>query len=299
MKSLLNILKWFVIVILVLFLLIILFFFCLSKRPFVPSNYTQTVQTGGTLEAKYLANGSHQVKYTDADAPEDWGKYVIYYPAELETDSCAYPVVIFANGTGVAAPKYPALFQHLASWGFIVAGNSDPSTCTGDSVDATLNYLLAQNDLSSSIFYQKIDTAHIGLSGHSQGGVAVFNAVTQQPNGYRYTCAVSLSPTDPTLADLLNLHYDPAQMSIPTLLLASDANDVIAEEGMQTVFHAIPAAKAAACRTRMDHGKMLYAADGYVTAWFMYYLQGDEEAGAAFFGEDAEILHNALYQQVE
>ena len=40
-------------------------------------------------------------------------------------------------------------------------------------------------------------------------------------------------------------------------------------------------------------------ADGYMTAWFMYHLQGDEEAGAVFFGDNAEILNNANWQDVQ
>ena len=35
-------------------------------------------------------------------------------------------------------------------------------------------------------------------------------------------------------------------------------------------------------RTNTSYGEMLYSADGYVTAWFMYYLQNDIEAGEAF-----------------
>lgn len=41
---------------------------------------------------------------------------------------------------------------------------------------------------------------------------------------------------------------------------------------------------------------MLYKAQGYVTAWFMWQLQGDEEAAKAFIGEDPEIMSNKLYQ---
>ena len=41
---------------------------------------------------------------------------------------------------------------------------------------------------------------------------------------------------------------------------------------------------------------MLYKADGYVTAWFMWQLQGDENAATAFIGNDPEILKNPLYQ---
>ena len=199
------------------------------------------------------------------------------------------------NGTGVYASKYPALFKHLASWGFIVIGNEDPSTCSGDSADATLAYLLEQNDDPNSVFYQKVDTAHIGITGHSQGGVGVFNAVTQQPHGNLYTCAVSLSPTEMELADAIGLHYEPDKMTVPTLLLAADANDVITPEGAQKVYDAMTVPKAMALRSGMDHGKMLYSADGYVTAWFLWYLQGDGDAAKVFSGDSAELLRNSLY----
>ena len=78
----------------------------------------------------------------------DWGKFIIHYPLELESKDHKYPVVVFVNGTGVYASKYPALFEHLASWGFIVIGNEDPSTCTGDSADGTLAYLLKDTILN-------------------------------------------------------------------------------------------------------------------------------------------------------
>ena len=39
--------------------------------------------------------------------------------------------------------------------------------------------------------------------------------------------------------------------------------------------------------------------DGYMTAWMLWELQGDEEAAGAFVGEDAEILHNEKWQDVE
>jgi len=47
-----------------------------------------------------------------------------------------------------------------------------------------------------------------------------------------------------------------------------------------------------------EHGQMLYSADGYVTAWFMWQLQGDEEAEKAFIGDSPEISNNKLYQDV-
>lgn len=296
MKLVLKILKIAEIVLLILIALIAFFIFRMFTAPMCPKNYTKTVETGGEIEAKYLAMGPHEVKYTQADAPGDWKKFEAWYPEELETSGGTYPVAVFANGTGVYASKYKALFRHLASWGFIVLGNEDPSTCTGASADATLAWLLEQNADPDSPFYQKADTGHIGISGHSQGGVAVFNAVSQQPHGDLYTCAVSLSPTEWAVAMAIGLDYDPSKMSVPTLILAAPENDVITPEGVKELSDTIPADTVTALRPGMGHGKMLYSADGYVTAWFMWLLQGNQEAARAFIGGDAEILTNPLYQ---
>ncbi|MDE6840978.1 MAG: alpha/beta hydrolase [Oscillospiraceae bacterium] len=298
MGLVLKILKIVGIILLILVVLIAALLICLSMKPFVPDNYTKTVGTGGEIEAKYLTMGAHEVKYAEAEAPGDWKKFEAFYPADLETEANTYPVVVFANGTGVFASKYKALFRHLASWGFIVLGNEDPSTCTGASAEATLTWLLEQNGDPDSVFYQKVDTEHIGISGHSQGGVAVFNAVSEQPHGGLYTCAVSLSPTEWALAMAIGLDYDPGKMTTPTLILATPENDVITPDGVKGLADAIPAGTVRALRPGMDHGRMLYSADGYVTAWFMWQLQGDQDAAKAFVGESPEILNNPMYQNV-
>ena len=298
-KVVLTVLKIAGIVLLVLILLIAGFLFWLSRRPFVPNDYTETVETGGALEAKYLAMGPYEVKQAKAEAPEDWKEFVAYYPAQLEDSGDQWPAVVFVNGTGVYAAKYPALFRHLASWGFIVLGNEDPGTFSGDSTDATLAWLLEQNGDPDSVFYQKVDTAHMGLSGHSQGGVGVFNAISEQPNGGLYTCAVSLSPTQEDLAAALNIPYDPSKTVIPTLVLAGTSNDVITPEGMEKLYGKLGGPKAMALRTDTDHGSMLYSGDGHVTAWLMYWLRGDEEAGKAFWGEAPELAGNPNWRGVQ
>ena len=48
-----------------------------------------------------------------------------------------------------------------------------------------------------------------------------------------------------------------------------------------------------------EHEQMLMRSDGYMTAWMLYQLTGDEEAGSVFLGENAEILRNANWQDVE
>ena len=294
----LKFLKIILIVVVILMITLSIILLLLSMQPFVPNNYTQTVKTGGALEAKYLAMGTSQVEHMEVPTEEEWGSIHVYYPKEMTESEENYPVVVFVNGTGVYSSKYPALFKHLASWGFIVIGNEDPSTCSGSSADTTLAWLLSENENPDSRFYQKVDAEHIGISGHSQGGVGVFNAINEQPHSNLYTCAVSLSPTQLDWAEALKMHYEPNKTNIPIFILAAAENDVITPDGAKQLYDAANSDKVVALRKNMDHGQMLYSADGYVTAWFMWQLKGDTEAAKVFVGEDAELLRNPLYQDI-
>ena len=49
-------------------------------------------------------------------------------------------------------------------------------------------------------------------------------------------------------------------------------------------------------KTGYDHGETGMQMDGYLTAWFLWQLQGDEYAAKAFAGDAPELLSNPLYQ---
>lgn len=264
----------------------------------VPKDYTSTVQTGGDIEAKYLAMGSYSVKsYKEkTDKPAD--QYLFYYPAELEQSDRTYPVVVVANGTGVFANKSSHYLEHLASWGFIVLDNYDPSTYSGESAEQTLSHLLDLNEDTDSIFYQKVDVENIGITGHSQGGIGVFNAVQNWTHSNLFTCAISISPTEEATANLIGMTYTSAKTTVPMFLLAGTENDVISAEKLIEMYDGFSVPKVMAVRQNTNHGEMLYSADGYATAWFMWLLQGDQEAAKAFVGENPEILDNAMYQNI-
>ena len=135
-------------------------------------NYWKYAETGGGIEAKYTKLGAYEVSFAEFEANNDtYKKYEIWYPSEIKNTNKKYPLVIMANGTGVKASQYKEVFKHLSSWGFIVAGNEDDNSRTGASSSATLDFILSLNDDSNSEFYQKIDTANVGIGGHSQGGV--------------------------------------------------------------------------------------------------------------------------------
>lgn len=289
------------IIVFVIIVLVILLMTYLKSRGAVPKDYTEKVQTGGEVEKTYLAMGKYGVTYVEIPALSSFEKYEIYYPEELTTTDKKYPVVIFCNGTGVKASSYKPLLQHLASWGFIVIGTEEEYSWNGFSAEMSARLIkkLQENKTygdKDNPFYNKIDLNSVGITGHSQGGVGVFNAITENKNAGIYKCAVALSPTNQVLANGLEWEYDATKITIPTLLLSStgsgDENLVINKEGLESIYNDINATKVMARRMNADHGDMLYVSDGYVTAWFMYYLQNDKNAEKLF----QEIQKNILYQ---
>lgn len=294
-----------------------LFGFMTSKN----THYYDFVETGGPIEAKYTPMGPLDVTHVSvSDGSDTFGRQQIWYPMELAKSDKTYPVVIIANGTGSTASTIEPVLKHLASWGFIVVGNDDKNSRTGASAEASLAFILASNHDVESIFSGHVDVENIGIAGHSQGGVGAINAATQQPSANRYSAVFVASPTgeywgvNPDFGP--EWSYDAAKLSIPTFAIAGTgffdagtAQDINATKGqgiiplwsLQNMFDAIPddVAKIIARRGGADHGDTLTSGSGYMTAWFAYWLQGDQEACAAFSGDRPEIATNPKWQDLQ
>ncbi len=224
-----KILKIIGIVFLVIVVLVVGLFLYITFRSFVPKNYTEKVKTGGDMEQKYLQMGQYEVSYMENNAMQSYKKYEIWYPSEITDSDKKYPVVVFSNGTGVKASRYKALFEHLASWGFICIGTEDEYAWNGFSAEMCIRILLKLNENETvegydNVFYQKIDTDNIGITGHSQGGAGVINAITDTRHYDVYKTAVALPPTKEELSAALDWDYDAAKINIPSLLLTATGN---------------------------------------------------------------------------
>lgn len=95
-----------------------------------------------------------------------------------------------------------------------------------------------------------------------------------------YKTAVSLSPTNKELAHNLEWDYDAKLVDIPILLIAGAGGGddwVVTGEQLQDIYSDINSDKVMLRRKDTPHNETLYAANGYMTAWFMWYLQGDDE----------------------
>ncbi len=303
-----KVFKIIIVVILIAIALIFLWFAISAAKPAVSRNYTKKVSTGGEIEKKYLNNGEYDVGYFEKRTLQSFKKYEVYYPMKDGKVEDLTPAVVICNGTGVKASKYPTLLEHLASWGFVVIATEEEFSWNGFSAEMCVRFLEKLNtmeeieDIPKNPLYGKIDMDNIGLSGHSQGGVGVMSATTNTQHKEIYKTICAQSPTNIPLAKELEWDFDPTKIQVPILLLSStgdaDVNLVIDLEGLQEIYSLVPntVTKVMARRNDANHGDMLSFADGYVTAWFMWQLQGDNEASKAFIGEDAEMSHNDYYQ---
>lgn len=276
-----------------------------DNAPVLSKGFQEKMEIGGEIEEGYLQNGQYETSKKTVREEKPIKKYTIYYPSELEKSDMEYPMVLLVNGTGGKATKYEPLLEHLASWGFIVVGTQDKGTGTGETTIQTLQYMLSENENKDSIFYHKIDVDNIGITGHSQGGAAAIRAITMYEESHYFKAAVLLSPVcERTAEQVTDYPYDCADVNCPILLLAGTSGEfetdiVIPLAEMQKMYDKIASPKVMARRVGMTHDDMLYQAEGYVTAWFLWQLKGDEEAAKAFTGENPEILHNAFYQNVD
>lgn len=287
------------------------------------ANYYKKTTTEKEIDKKYAAMGELEVLNKEYSANDDIIKrYVVWYPSELKDDK--YPIVIWANGTGSKSDTYKAFFKHLASWGFIVVGNDDENTRSGESLNKTIDLLIKENNDKDSIFYQKLDLDNIGIGGHSQGGPAVFNMATKQSHKDMIKCVYAVSPTSSYHTKIYGGEwiYDISKVNVPTFMTAGtglwDAGTATNKEqvnddtkgiaqgitplwSLEENYSLLPdnINKIYARKKNTDHGDSYKQFDGYMTAWFMYYLKNDKEAEKAFVGENAEINNNSLYQDIE
>lgn len=292
----------FALLILILAGIVLLVF--LGRRPAAPTDYQQKAKTSGDIEKKYMENGPYAVSLREEKVLQGFEKYIIYYPTALETSHKPYPVIVLSNGSGTPLSKYPAVAKHYASWGFIVIGAQEQNDWNGFAAEMCVRHLKRWNDNemvgdTKSIFYQKVDLENVGIVGHSQGGVGVFNAMTAQPHKDVFQTGVALSPTNKELADHLEWEYDAAQIHVPVLLIsgAGGGDDwVVTGDQLREIYEDIPSDKVMVRRKDTPHSQVLYMPNGYVAAWLLWQLQGDEEAAKAFIGNAPEIENNPLYQ---
>ena len=159
----------------------------------------------------------------------------------------------------------------------------------------------------NSIFCGRIDEDKIGIAGYSQGGAAAIRAVTEFENSDKYKAIFTGSAAYALLAKNMGWEYDILKVTISYFMTGgTGASDDSGKYGDDEFAGVAPLfslkdnyngmrgdiEKLHARVTGAEHFEMQLRTDGYMTAWMLYHLYGDEEAAKAFVGDEAEILHN-------
>ncbi len=279
----------------------------------VVEGYYKNFRSDAPLEMKYAQPGSCETAYTEFPSENATiGKVRVWYPKALENGEKAWPMIMVVNASGTPASSYEPFFPRLASWGFIVVGNEDPQTGNGETASVTLDFML--NIPPDSVLSGKIDYENMGIIGYSQGGAGAICALTNFENGKHYKTIFTGSAAYPTLAKNMGWEYDTSKITVSCFMCAgtgkSDDSGTDPEKGFGGVsplsalvenYNKVTDSvmKIRGRAVGAEHEQMLARSDGYMTAWMLYQLTSNEEAGSVFLGEDAEILHNSNWQDVE
>lgn len=319
MKRVLKIVGFVILGIIILIVLVVGFLLIKnhieSQKPWLEKDYYTQFQSDSELEKKYAGLGDYKVSGKVVKSEDKTiGNIRIWYPSEMENKQDKYPLIVVTNASNMAALNYEPYFERLASWGFVVVSNNDRQAGTGISTSQTLDYMLEQNQNSDSPFYEKIDTQNIGIAGYSQGGAGAIRAVTEYENSNQYKTIFTGSAAYAYIAQMWG-GYDASKVSIPWFMTggtgtsdSKEVSDVTKEmAGIAPLSSLVENYNAASdnvfkLRARVvgaEHEEMQQKTDGYMTAWMLYQLQGDEEAGATLVGENAEILNNTNWQDIE
>ncbi|MFJ1766877.1 acetylxylan esterase [Amycolatopsis sp. NPDC088138] len=216
------------------------------------------------------------------------GSHTVFRPADL--GGAAHPVILWGNGTGQVPADYAPLLRHLASYGFVVAAADTVNSGTGREMLDGARTLVAENARPGSAYFGRIDTAHIGATGHSQGGGGAIAAGADP----LVTTTVPIAPGP--LGWVPSLHG-------PVLFLGGQFDLVVAP-----LLLVIPRYYAA-WRVPAVYGELAGATHttgtgdaggfrGAITAWFRYWLSGDQRAKDAIFGSPSTLSTGATWSKV-
>ncbi|MBV9707633.1 MAG: alpha/beta hydrolase [Chloroflexi bacterium] len=244
------------------------------------------------IEARYSVAGPWAVStggYTDASG----NTYDLFYPTHLGANGFKHPILTWGNGTDAVPSQYTGVLNQVASWGFVIIASTSKQTGTGNEMLAGAQDMVGLNKNSSGIFYNKLNIDEVGALGHSQGAGGSVRA-TVNSGGLIKTDVPICLPAQIFVSK--PDAFDPSQLTVPTLFLGGSKDLLIASPlTLLGYYNKVPGAAALLVLNGADHvtiqgqgGRFL----GYLTAWLMYQLQGDQYARGAFVGNPPESNTN-------
>lgn len=263
---------------------------------------TRTVEDGGTGAFK-------AIMYTDSSLPT----HTIFRPGDLSSFGAnnKLPIIAWGNGACANSPAGHVNFlSEVASHGFLVIAlgpmpkegeQGGGKTSTSQMIDA-INWAIAQNNDKASVLYQKIDIEKIAVSGMSCGGLQAIEAASDARITATVICnsGVMANPANgfPGMPQITKENL--TKIHTPVLYLLGGEKDIAYNNGMDD-YNRINHVPAFVANMDVGHGGTYGQPHGgefakVATAWFLWQLKGDKEAGKQFIGNPCGLSQNPLWK---
>ncbi len=223
----------------------------------------------------------------DGGAPP---QFTLFRPKDLAQGGLCHPLITWGNGTGATPSMYKVLLNNLASHGFVVIGSNSPNVAQGNPAPMIVGvtWVLEQNDDPTSELYHRIDTTHIGATGHSQGAMATSQAATDS----HITTSV---PICGAMTEK-NLHG-------PAMFFCGGQDTLVGCSGAQNALTAVTTLPAMFAEyVSADHGSWMSftgnkpsPVETAITAWMRVHLMGDDSLRSWFYGASCKLCTDSAW----
>jgi hypothetical protein len=217
-------------------------------------------------------------------------KFTMFRPTDMSQSGLCHPVITWGNGTGSTPSMYGGMLKHFASHGFVVIGSNSKNVARGDPKPMVVGvtWVLEQNEDPSSALYHRLDTTHIGATGHSQGAMATSQACGDE---HITTCV----PIEGASAQR-NLHG-------PAMFFCGGQDTIVGCDGARSALAAVTDLPAMyASYLSVDHGSWMgfgnkrSAVETAITAWMRVHLMADDALRSWFYGASCGLCTDTAWE---
>jgi len=239
--------------------------------------------------------------------------HTVFRPKDLSVFGAnnKLPIIAWGNGACANSPwEHVNFLSEVSSHGFLVIAigpmplegqRGRGQSASSELIDA-INWAISQNSDKTSPYYKKIDISKIAVSGMSCGGL---QALETAPDP-RVTTAVIcnsgiLGNPGSGMAGMPNLTKDHLlKLHTPVLYILGGEKDIAYGNGMDD-FKRINNLPVFAANMDVGHGGTYSKPHGgefakVATAWFMWQLKGDKEAGNMFTGDQCGLSRDPAWK---
>lgn len=221
------------------------------------------------------------------------------------------PIIVWGNGACANSPwEHVNFLNEIASKGFLVIaigpmpaeGEKGGGKSSAKQLTDAIDWAIAQNGNKASVYYKKIDTKNIAVSGMSCGGLQALEVAPDPRITTTVICnsGIFITPSS-GFPGMPNLKKDNLkELHTPALYILGGESDIAYNNGMDD-YKQINHLPVFVANMDVGHGGTYGQPHGgefakVASAWFLWQLKGDTEASKMFVGEDCGLCNDSKWK---